>query len=346
MRYYTIKLLNSSGQIFAFSPSSGTFGVTTQGYTWTSHPNGVFNTAALNIEFDFAAFPYSAFQTYAHIRVWGVGLAELSQSSNLTGYNIELDAGMVAPYNLNASAKSGQILAGLVTQCFGNWEGINQYLDLVIADATVLPNAASDISFNWPANTPLSDALQNALSKSFPTFSINMNIKRIVLGHTESLHHNTMKAFAATILEMTQTASYSGVQIQTQGDTIYVYDDTTNFQTISLNFADIIGQPTWISFASLSFSTVLRADIQVGNRVEFPKGLFPPYVLTTQQAALPGSQVFEQMAFKGTFTINEVHHYGNFRDASAESWRTVYVGIPNSDQGQISQYPTTPAEFA
>lgn len=346
MRYYTIKLLNSSGQIVAFSPSSGTFGTTTQGYTWTSHPNGVFNTAALNIELDVVAYPFGAFQGLSHLRVWGVGLPELAQASNLTGYTVEIDAGMVAPYNLNITAAAGQILAGQVFQGYGNWEGVNQCLDLIIANGTILPEAASDISFSWKANTPLSDAITQSLSAAFPAYNLNMAIQRTVLGHDEAGHYNTLKAFSESLLEMTQTASYSGVQIRAAGDTIYVYDSSVAQPIISIQFADIIGQPTWISTASVSFACVLRGDIQVGNQIQFPTGLFTPYVLTTQRAALPNAPSTNKMAFQGTFTVTEVHHYGNFRDANADSWRTVYVVVPNDNLGEISNYPTTPAQFA
>lgn len=346
MRYYTIKVLNSASNVIAFNYSTNTFAVTQQGYTWTSHPNGVFNPAALNIDFDFAAFPFGQFQTYAHVRIWGVGLPVLSQAANLNGYSIELDAGMQSPYDLNSAAPAGQILAGQVYQCFGNWEGTNQYLDLVVANASVLPDAASDIAFNWKANTALADAINQSLSAAFPGFTIDNTIQRVVVAHDEAGHYNTLQAFSESLLEMTQTATYSGVQIRAQGDTLYVYDNSTSPPVTTLAFADIIGQPTWISAASLSFSTVMRADLVVGSQIEFPAGLYAPYVLTSQQAAFPSTPATSRLAFQGTFVITEVHHYGSYRDQSAESWRTVYVAVPNGQLGNISSYPTTPAQFA
>lgn len=77
----------------------------------------------------------------------------------------------------------------------------------------------------------------------------------------------------------------------------------------------------------MQFNTVMRADIGVGNRVTFPTGILAPYALTSPTAAAPGNvtPVNNKIAFQGTFLVNELHHFGSFRDPSGESWVTAFT---------------------
>jgi hypothetical protein len=87
-----------------------------------------------------------------------------------------------------------------------------------------------------------------------------------------------MYAFASYLNGITQKIgrqlygkSYPGVSISALGNTLYIYDGTAPSDAIALQFQDLIGQPTWISAAQVSFKTVLRSDITIGANVKFPK---------------------------------------------------------------------------
>ena len=135
--------------------------------------------------------------------------------------------------------------------------------------------------------------------------------------HDESGHYDSMTHFASEITELTASGDYTGIQISSSGSIITLFDfsDKSSPNLVFVNFQDMIGQPTWIGPASISFSCVMRADISIGDLVSLPSGLYPPYVLTTEQAAFPNAPSSNKSAFQGTFSIIEVHHYGNFREA-------------------------------
>jgi hypothetical protein len=344
MRYYAIRILDPDfGQVVTFNNTTNTFAITPGApYTYGSHdPFGVLIPGALNVELDVPSLPYGAFaQGYVHVRVWGVGLPALSQAANLArqsptlaGYNIEILAGMRPPYNLNVGAQPGTIVSGQIFQCYGNWEGLDQYLDLIIVNGSIQPDSVSNIQFTWPAGTPIATAITNALNAAFPAYTVQgqNTVSTIVTDHDESGYYSSLNAFASEITNLTANGNYTGIQITAAGSDIYLYDfsSVSSPNLVFINFDDMIGQPTWIGPTSISFSCVMRGDIEIGDLVSLPDGLYPPYVLTTEQAAFPGAPASNRSAFQGSFSIIEVHHYGNFRQADAASWRTVYVGVVN-----------------
>jgi len=330
MRYYAVKMTDPFfGTVVTFNQTLKVFAPDLLAlYTWGSHTiDGILDPGALNIELDVPALPFGAFQGNIHARIWGVGLPELAQANNLSGYGIEILAGMKAPYNLNSAALSGQIVNGQIFQSYGNWEGVNQYLDFIIINGTADPDAEVDISFSWPAGTPIGTAITAALSVAYPTYEVLGAglIKQTILAHDEGAHYSSIQSFAQAIQDMTASGSYSGVQIYPSGNEIYLYDNLLPQAAIPISFNDIIGQPTWISPTNISFSCVLRGDISIGDLVQLPTGIYPPYALTTAEAALPNAPSSNRLAFQGTFYVIEVHHYGNFRQGDADSWRTTYV---------------------
>jgi hypothetical protein len=349
VRYYKVNLLSpATGNAVVFNDTTKSFvDAPAGGASFQSFVRpGVINPGALNLELDVVAYPFATFQGLSSVRIWGVGVSALGQAQNLSGYGIEIDAGMQAPYQLNAKAKSGQILAGTVFQGFGNWEGTNHYLELLVANAGILPSAVANIAFTWKAGKPLDEAITAAFNAAYPDLVVSSDIVFTVLDHDEVGNYNTLQGFAEYILEATRSNTYPGVQIRAQGDTIYVYDGSAAAAPIQIKFQDMIGQPTWIDAASITWACVMRADIGVGAEILFPAGLFPPYVLTTAQAALPNAPATNRLAFQGQFTVTEVHHYGNFRDSDAASWRTVYVGVPSGSNPLISGAPTVPQGLA
>lgn len=338
MRYYAIKLINpDTGSIVTFSDTSNKFVDNPSAKaTWTSHDAaGNFLPQALNVELDIPALPFGASQGGLAVRVWGVGLPALSQASDLAGYNIEIDGGMRTPYNLNKAAAPGVLAVGQVFQGFGNWEGVAQHLDLVVFSQAAGPDLDAAIAFTWPSGQDLATAITNALTAAFPGFSVQAQVQRLVQDHDESGFYTSIKAFAEYVLEITEAGTYTGINIRSVGSVFYLYDNAAPATPLQLKFEDLIGQPTWISPSTITFATVMRADIQLGQAVQFPTGLFPPYVLTTPQAAVPNAPSSSRSAFQGTFNVIEVHHYGNFRQADAESWRTVYVAVVNDAQPNL-----------
>lgn len=335
MRYYNIVLTDpASGLIWQPTSTGDGFTKGKGPSTFTSFVNGKTIPGALNIEFDFPVVPFNTPQGQQYVRIWGVGLGMLGQAANLNGANLNLSAGMQKGLPLANPAQAGLILQGTVFQAFGNWEGTNQSIDLICNPGAAF---ASNIFFNWDAGIPLASAIYQTLSQSFPTYQTNVNISgSLVLSNTEPGHYDNLSQFASYLNELTQEVgsgtfglNYPGVQITVIGNTIYVYDGTGVEKNTNIVFQDLIGQPTWIGSAKVSFKTVLRSDIAVGSEITFPQGIQAPYALTSQAAAMPNAPASSKTAFQGTFTIIEAHHFANFRQADAASWTTAYVATPS-----------------
>ena len=338
MRYYAIKLRNpDTGAVVTFSDTQGKF-VDTPGAlaTWTSHDaSGNFMPNSLDVELDIPALPFGASQGGLAVRVWGVGLPALAQSNDLAGYNIEIDGGMKVPFQLNSAAAAGVLAVGQVFQGYGNWEGVAQHLDLVVFSEAADPDLDAAIAFSWPQNQDLGTAITNALVGAFPSFTVQGQVQRLVQDHDESGYYTDLKAFAEYILEITESGTYTGINIRAVGDVFYIYDNSTQTKALQLQFQDLIGQPTWLSPSTIAFATVMRADIQLGQAVQFPTAIYPPYALTTPAAAVPNAPSSNRSAFQGQFNIIEVHHYGHFREPDAQSWRTEYVAVVNNAQPNL-----------
>lgn len=306
---------------------------------------------ALDINFDIPVSQLGKPQGSFRIKIWGIGLKMISQAENLHGLRFELKAGMTQPgLPLANSAQAGVIAEGVVYEGWGNWEGVDQTLDLLINPG---PPGTSEsiydrpISFSWPAGTPLYEAIDAALSAALPEFKTQIVIdSRLVLPNDEHGYYAKPSQWASYILGLTQPLgrqllgfNYPGVQIVATGDTIYVFDGTQQGpKNVPLEFQDLIGQPTWLSGLQIQFNTVLRADIGLINTVKFPTGIVAPYTVLSAAAgatisvpALP-LPAKNKSIFQGDFLINEVHHFGQFRSPDASAWRTAFRAAPAPPQ--------------
>lgn len=340
MRYYSLTLTNTAGQVYQTNSTGDGFTLGSGGSTFTSFMNGKTLPGALQIEFDIPVYPFNQPQGSAAIRVWGIGLAMIAQAANLNPVNgvpttnFQLSAGMQKGLPLANPAQAGIILQGSIFQAFGNWQGVNQTLDLICYPGGVLNS--TDIAWNWPANTPLSIALQTMFAQAFPQYTASVQVgSSLVRPNTEPGHYKNIFEFSGYLQQNTQALGipthgklYPGVQIKIVGNTIYAYDGTTPAPVTQLAFEDLIGQPTWIGPASVIFKTVLRSDISLGDQIQFPQGIASPFALTSVAAAFPGAPATSKTAFQGTFTITEMHHYANFRQPDADSWNTTFTASP------------------
>jgi hypothetical protein len=337
VRYYEITVTDpSSGQVYQPSKTSGGFVKANQGATFTSFANNQNIPGALNIELDMPVVAFNAPQGNGLIRIWGVGLEMIGQAADLNGAKFTLSAGMKRGLPLANPAQSGLIVQGQIYQAFGNWQGINQTLDLIIQSSDLSP--PNGISFSWDTDTDFKTALGAALSQAFPDYEQDIKVSDSLkppFGQNQNGTYESLSQFCGYLIDLTQRAgqsvygdTYPGVQITIVGDTIRVFDATQPPKAIQLAFQDLIGQPTWINPGQVSFKAVLRSDIGVGSQVKFPQGIFSPYVLTSAAAAAPNAPSRNRSVFQGAFIVSEVHHFANFRQPDADSWNTTFTAYP------------------
>jgi hypothetical protein len=322
------------------SPTGNGFIRSKSGTSFTSLYNGRTDPGALNIEFEIPIAPFNTPRGQSWIRVWGVGLGMLAQASDLSLMNFTLKAGMQPGLPLATAAfqrgQAGIIAQGQIYRAFGNWQGVNQTLDLITQAGYLVP--ASGVAFMWKAGTTLASAIATTLQQAFPQYKTSINISpSLVLPYDYPGIYENLWQFAGMVFDISQkigTAAlgptYRPVSITIKGSTIYVFDSTYLTPPKQLIFQDLIGQSTWIDPGTISFKAVLRCDIDIGTFVLFPSGISSPYILTAPGAAAPGASSSSKTAFQGQFVIRSVTHYANFRQADADSWVTAYEASPTA----------------
>lgn len=346
-RYYDLTISNpDNGQVWKLNALGG-FMQSPGGTTFSSlmpSPTGgpmIDNPGALQIEFDIPVTAFNAFQGGALIRVHGIGLGAIGQASNLNGQLFQLNAGMSAGLPLANPLQNGLVLSGQIFQAFGNWQGTEQTIDLICNPGDLIP--PNGVNFTWAPGTSLAGALFTTFSQAFPTYTkpkINIvNDMQPPMSAPQYGCYKSLGQFSEYLHELTQPLgakvtnndSYSGVMITIVGKQVFCNDNLTeSFRTVPLAFVDLIGQPTWIAAATITFKTVLRADIAVGNDVKFPQGITPAFALTTPAAAKPGAPARDNSAFQGTFRVTEIHHFASSRQPDAESWNTTFTAQINT----------------
>jgi hypothetical protein len=329
MRFYSITL----------TPPGGT----TPTRTWTSFPNGQFDPGALNVVFDLVVALYATPVGGQSISIDGISINDLMQPQQFApqivngqrqpGMTLELKGGMGAGLPLANPAQQGTLLKGEVWQSFGNWEGTEMSLDLVINPGGFDSDNPGNFVLNWQANQPLGPALQNCLAVAYPNTPISVNISDQLVQSANDPHMcGTLEELAQHVQEITNGQflgpTYPGVQIAMQGGAISVFDNTWQPPIVQLNFSDLVGQPTWVEVNTLQVKLVMRGDLRIGGVVKMPTGLSGQagQVLTSGNSQ-PSSMNY-LTTFSGAFQVIEMRHTGELRAADGRSWVTVINCVP------------------
>jgi hypothetical protein len=356
-RFYSIEISSlDTAAAPATDGSAATIGGVSQGITYTSVTNGVFNPAALLVEFDFFSYINAAAGTDgATITIHGVGLANISQAQKFTGRNVRVSAGMSGGLPLEDPSQKGLILAGQVKQAWANWVGTEMNLNLLVFPSLYTYTTPGNFIVNWMAGTSLQDALTVTLNTAFPNVGIVFNLsKPYTLGRNVQSLHNTLSQVAALIKSTTASPGFDGVTISTPiNNTITVSDNlnvTGQQQAKAIKYTDMIGQPTWVNAAAMMLTVVMRGDIQVGSVLTMPQGPGGPGQVTLSgvgnagQAVQP-SNVNYATAFQGKFQVNAIRYIGNSRDTGPTAWVAVLECLPLTI-AQIAPTSATPGAFA
>lgn len=338
MRYWKLIIKSPSGQLW--TPPG--FGSVLADASYTSFVNGQTLTAAWDVTLDIPVAAFSSPDSAgAIVQIKGVSLAEIAQANNLLGYSIQVFGGMQKGLPLANPSQAGLLVNGQIYQSFGNWIGNEMTLDFVILPGPIPQSQPANLVFTMKAGTPMATALGNALKTAFPNASpaptININSSLVaqqdivgVYGDITTLAHFINRA-SKNILSGS-IANYPGVTITPVGNSFVVNDRTASSsasQPTQLQFQDLIGQPTWIEYPAIQIKTVMRADIHQGNQIKLPQG-----ILTTTTApganvaAAPQGSQRNNAVFQGSFTVTNVHHFGQSRQQDAAAWCTVINAVP------------------
>lgn len=297
---------------------------------------GTTNLAALNVYIDMPVVAYDSPQkTAGLIRIWGLPLKYISQATNLNGKRIVVRGGMSTGLPLANPAQQGILVTAVIQQAFGNWQGTNQTLDMYVVPSAGGPLAPKNITFKWEKDTKMAVAIENSLKTAFADkgYKIEIDISdNLVAYETIPGYYHSVNQFAGEMRSLSvnilKNNLYPGVQITFENGTFYVYDvkkpGVIAANPRFINFEDLIGQPTWSKPLTVTFKTVMRGDIQMGDYIKFP------IQTSAYQAITSGSQSQERQrsAFNGVFFITSVHHWGEFRQKGGDNWVTVFEAQP------------------
>ncbi|EOW6510873.1 hypothetical protein ACOZXQ_000593 [Cronobacter malonaticus] len=344
MRYYDI-------QIFSPPDESGTPGKLFKQYT--SLKNGVFNPGNLMIEFDIQRFGESTPKGQSTITIWGISQQEMQQArQDMFGMSIRMWAGMSKGLPLAKPEQAGLVLEGTIWQVLGNWQGTELRLDLIVTAGPVpaiqpAPLAPVNLTLPWNKGVKLSVALTQCFQNMGGyDFSISIS-DRLVNNYDSGMFCGSLTELAQRLKTLSKNIikdkNYSGVEMtMVNGKVIRVFDndfschsDKDSHKSAAhrsqnpkqIAFTDLIGQPTWIQFGTISVPCVMRSDIQVGDYIRMPPKLRPMIQASSY------SQFRDDTAFNGDFLVSSVRLIGNSRQPDANSWVTVIEAHPASGIG-------------
>ncbi len=304
-------------------------------FVYSSLAGGMTDPNALNVDLDISVLGAGTPSQGAYVRIWGVGLQMISQARNLYQKSITVKGGMAAGLPLANPAQAGLLATGTIIKPFGNWSGVDQTLDLMFyagaaTNGKTGPNASrgsNHIVLNWKKGAHIAGPLQQALQTAFPGVNVKMNLSKQVVApqdqnaffaNVEQLSH-----YVARFSQQVVGAGYQGISIIMQGGGITVTDGGQSGAGV-ISYTDLIGQPTWIGPQTIQFRTVMRADINVGDKKTLPQ----TFVNSTEGGAATAGTNMQALAFQGKFQIQSMRHVGNFRQPSGDAWCSIFEASP------------------
>ena len=344
MRRYDISITDKDNKPFvkSFPDGAGTY-LFNGSWASADKSGSITNPGALNVEFDIPVAVYNAPMGGAALKIYGIGMpmvrgaTDFNPSIDFADYfNISISAGMAKGLPLSKPAQYKEIMRGRILQAYGNWQGTSQTLDFILGLPTGSRANPLNFQFQCQQGTPLNTAIENTLKVAFKGIvlesDITVNISaNLVPPETVTHRCHTLTEFSQMLNELSKSiikdTNYPGIQIAFQNGYIDVYDYTNieNRTPHPIEFTDFIGMPTWIGVQTITFKTVMRGDLKVGDVITMPK--------QSQDLGLilsaPGSyaQYRNTAAFTGKFWITSIRHTGMFRQGNADSWVSTFQAI-------------------
>ena len=363
------------------TPSRGTSAES----SYTSYVNGQTLPGALNIELN---LPVRAMATPegGSINIYGVSKEEISQSQDLIGAEIEVWGGMRKGLPLaNPLQSQMPLIMGRINQAFGNWQGTDQILGLFFTAADVGRSGDNkNFSFMCKANQSLADAIKTTMRTAIPGCRVDCFISSDVKwDYDQQGVFGSLATFCQQLKVMTNTQRFAGIKtvlglpyggvecfLKPGDNKFYVfYDNTvpmrggkaatsgagTGGQTAqdfitNIDFADLIGQPTWFGPNQIQFKTVMRSDVSIGDIVRLPRAVAainiqtPKSSPTIEQGSATQFVSRNKTTFEGKFGIQSVNHYGNFRQPDGDSWVSVFTAVFLAQEAKIPEGTVTVGE--
>lgn len=314
---------------------------------WTNKQGNQALPNAQRIEFDLAVTTGSIPAGGAWVRVWGPTKEQIQQASNFNNADIELYGGMQKGLPLaTQTVKEGQpglLVKGIVIRAFANWQGTMQTLEFVIVGSPQdtafnteparqaanigAPAPPQNFSFTWKEGSKITSNVQNVLQQAYPGVDVKLDAADdITLLHDEHGVFTDLRTFSNYIQGISRDIkgpTYAGLNIAQSGSKSFLLFDNTKMSkdVTKIVINDLMGQVTWLSAYTVTFATVLRADINIGSTVSFPP-LAEALAITTAESQ---SNARDKNTFNGNWKITDyVRHVGDSRAPDAQAWVSIF----------------------
>jgi hypothetical protein len=338
LRYYKIEFQNADGS--SFTPKS----LTALGAGISSlDKSGGTNTDALNVELEISQYAgHNAGDTSSFVRIWGLPLSDLGKAPDYNRKNVIVSGGMSKGLPLANPAQRGPLIKGQVYQAFGNWRGTVMSLDMFIApgfvksDAKISPQGRPDQpvnwTFTWKKDQKLSDMLSDTLGKTMPGITPKIQVDDSRTAPMDmSGQYQTLPQFSSWLRYHTKGKfgdRDDGVSLASDGDIVVAFETDPSkakpAATRQIFASDIIGQPMYYQPFFITLKTVMRGDLDIGNAIKLPKDFVSE---VAQSPAFPYGTGVQRSQDSinfggGTYLIQQIQHFGHFRQADATAWVT------------------------
>ena len=320
MRYYEIRI--SPGVLSAKSFAPITFSTLTPGRTN--------NGSALSVDIDIFQTWYHQPAQNGYIKIKGVDFRDLNQSANFNNAKIRVSVGMSKGLPYAKPSQAGLIIDGTILQCFGNWLGSEVSLDFVIGSASYDPNVEVNLSFEWLAKTKnqtLQSAVENTIGKAYQGIPISGSFSpNLIYTEDQWGQYTSLLAFSkyinAVSKQIITSKNYQGASIGSSSAGFILADGTVPApKTTKVEFTDIVGNLTWLNIDRIQAKLIMRSDLNVGDKITFPKGTPVLNVVNNY------SQNRNNISFDGVFQIDKIRHIGSSRQADGSSWCTIVDAV-------------------
>ena len=312
MRYYDITISNPDTKkvIRTFS---------------TLKTNGDYNPSGLRAYFDLPANNYAQLAGNGIVRLWGVSYEDLTHTQDLNNALISISVGMSQGLPLAKPQQKGLVFSGYVWQAFGNWQGTEITLDLIVSNLTSSEQAAN-LTFTCAKGANIKNSivqtLKNAYGKQGYTVDGESQLSSTLIAKQDLFgQYQNIVQFATAMYALGKSLNpdptYPSVNITTVGTVFYLWDSTKQSLIKNIEFTDMIGNATWSAQGLISFKTVMRADLAVNQYIQMPK--------SSNVINVPNSfsQFRNNVSFPNKFNIYSLRHLGDSRQPDADSWCTV-----------------------
>lgn len=342
MRYYKVVLTAPPDTATTKNTTNVNAGKT---LSFTTHPQGVHadpDLGALHVVMDIPVTSFDQANGAAYLEIRGIDIYTISQASNLQGYTVKIYGGMGVGYDLAKPAQSGLLLIGSVYQAYGNWEGPNMSLNLLIQPFGV-PISDDNKPFfvwHWQKGQDIKDAITKCVTSAMDGYNCVFNLRGTLIGtHDDTGFYTDFNSLADVIINasrsVNQDASYYGIQFFIAGKTFYFFDQAGDNAPKKIEFNELIGQPTWlgpVDYPKIMLQTVMRADLTINDVITMP--LFNQQgskTLSGYGTIAPTSQDVQtpkdRSLFQGNFMVTSLRHIGDSRNPDGSSWVTVIEAV-------------------